>query len=152
VKASSGSSNWLVTLVALVLIVLVVGVIVVLATQTSLFTGATPVPATAQSVLVTRVVPGQDLTPRAFPTLPPAWTDTPVPSATATVPTLTPSVTPTTTITPTFPPTDTPAPTVTGPTPTRRPTLTPSVTPTLTPTMTHTRDTPVPTDTETPGA
>ena len=149
-KSSTGASNGLITVLALVLIVLVVGAIVLLATQTNLFSGATPAPATGQPVLVTRVVPGQDLTPRAFPTLPPAWTETTVPSATATVPTRTPSQTSTLTITPTFPPTNTPAPTVTGPTPTRRPTLTPSMTPTLTPTMTHTRDTPAPTGTETP--
>ena len=138
-KASSGSSNWLITFVALALVALVVGVIVVLATQSGLLRRPTPVAATARPVRVTRVVPGTDLTQRAFPTLPPVWTDTPVPSPSPTVPTLTPSATETSTITPTFPPTNTPAPTVTGPTPTRRPTLTPSLTPTVTPTTTRTR-------------
>ena len=150
VKTSSSLSNWLITVVTLVLIVLVVGVIVVLVTQTSLFAGPTPLPPTAPPVLVTRVVPGTDLTPRVYPTLPPAWTDTPVPSTTPTVPTLTPSATQTPTITPTRRPTNTAAPTATGPTPTRRPTETPSLTPSRTPTGTTPGRTPSPTVSGTP--
>jgi hypothetical protein len=140
VSASPRSSNCLFTLLALVLIVLVVGAIFVLVTQYNLLNSPTPVPATARPVQVTRVVPGTDLTARAFPTLPPEWTVTPSPTTSPTQPTLTPSKTESPTITPTFPPTKKPAPTATGPTPTRRPTWTPRITPslTLTPTLTLT--------------
>src|SRR5258708_15971318 len=86
--------------------------------------GVTSVQTTARPVLVTRVVPGSNATLPSYPTLPPAWTETPTPTVTATAPTATLSETETAT----FTPTDTPVPTATGPTPKRRPTVTPSAT------------------------
>ena len=105
-KSPSNSSNVLITILAIVLIVLVVGVIVILASQFNLLSRATPLPPSARPVLVTRVVPGTDLTARAFPTLPPAWTLTPSPTVSPTAPTPTPSETETVTLTPTVTRTD----------------------------------------------
>ena len=81
--------------------------------------------------VVPRVLPTVTPSPLRYPTLPPEWTATPVPSATATQPTATAS------------PTRTP----TGPTDTPTRTLTPTRTPTATRTPTRTR---VPTRTRTP--
>ena len=142
-----GSSNLLIGLLAAVVIVVVIGAIAVLAYQYNLLQQATPAPITARPVLVTQIVPGTDLTARAFPTLPPEWTVTPTPTASATQPTDTPRPSETSTITPTFPPTDTPAPTGAGPTRTHAPTWTPTFTPTVTPT-----NTPGFPNTATPGA
>jgi hypothetical protein len=133
VKASRGSSNLLIGILATVLIIMVIGVIAILAVQYNLLNQAPPTAAIARPVLVTRVVQGTDLTRRAFPTLPPAWTFTPSPTTSPTQPTATASLTEAPTITPTFPPTDTPIPTQPGPTRTRRPTLTPFPTLTGTP-------------------
>ena len=121
-------SNLLIGILATLLAVLVIAIVAVLAVKFNLLTQPTTVPATARPVLVTRVVPGSDATVRTYPTLPPAWTDTPLPTVTATAPTATASETETATSTPALPPLDTPVPTATGPTPTRRPNLAPSAT------------------------
>jgi hypothetical protein len=117
VKASRRSPNLILGLLAFGLWALVIGLIALLATG---FTRGNPTPAAPP----TRVVPGANLTAPVYPSLPPEWTATPVPTASATQPTDTPSPTAASTLTPTFAPTDTPIPTATGPTPTRRPSAT----------------------------
>jgi hypothetical protein len=128
VNQSRQSTNLLIGILATLLAVLIIATIAILAAQFNLLNWPSSVQATARPVLVTRVVPGSNATLPSYPTLPPAWTETPTPTVTATAPTATPSETETATFTPTFPPTDTPVPTATGPTPKRRPTVTPSAT------------------------